>query len=140
LHIRLEGGSMSDRYEREVLLPAETSEVWEVVTGPGWLADEVALELKPGGEASFCSEGGERSGWIEEVSAPGGRNGRGHLTFWWATYGEPASRVELVLEPAGIGRSHLSIVETRPLDVLDVTGIPIDLPGGSAFGPCLVAA
>jgi hypothetical protein len=131
---------MSDRYEREVLLPAETSEVWEVVTGPGWLADEVALDLTPGGEASFCSEDGERSGWIEEVSAPDGVHEPGHLTFWWAASGEPASRVELVLEPAGTGRSQLSIVETRPLDVLDVTGIPIDLPGGSAFGPCLVAA
>jgi uncharacterized protein YndB with AHSA1/START domain len=131
---------MNDRCERDLLLPAPTSEVWEVVTGPDWLADEVALDLRPGGEASFCSQDGERSGWIEEVSPPEGANGPGRLTFWWSAPGESATRVELSLEPAGAERSHISIVETRPLEVLDVTGVPLNHPGGSIFGPSLIAA
>ena len=45
---------MPDQIERELLLPAPPEQVWEVITGPGWLADEVALELFPGGEARFA--------------------------------------------------------------------------------------
>jgi uncharacterized protein YndB with AHSA1/START domain len=131
---------MNDRCERDLLLTAQTSEVWEAVTGPDWLADEVTLDLSPGGDASFCSADGERSGWIEEVSRPEEPNGPGRLTFWWSAPGEPASRVELSLEPAGDGRSRISVVETRPLEILDVTGVPLDQPGGSILGPSLIAA
>ena len=72
---------MTDRIEREQLLPAPVSLLWELVTGPGWLADEVELELVPGGEARFSSQGCVKSGWVEEALAPasvddGGSRGR----------------------------------------------------------------
>jgi uncharacterized protein YndB with AHSA1/START domain len=126
---------MTDRVERELQLPASPEVVWEAVTGDGWLAEEVDLELHPGGGARFQTGEDAREGWVEEAQAPS------RLAFWWAVDGEPATRVELTIEPLQDGCS-LRVVETRPLDVLDVVGVP--LPGlgrqGRTFGPALVAA
>lgn len=124
---------MSDRIERELWLPATPEDVWEAVTGDGWLADRVSLDLVPGGDAHFDSEGRVRTGWVEDVSAPE------RLTFWWALDDEPASRVELRIDPHG-DETRLRIVETRPLEVLDLVGMPLPGVGGSTFGPALVAA
>jgi uncharacterized protein YndB with AHSA1/START domain len=121
---------MTDQIERELVLPAPPEQVWEVITGPGWLAEDVQLELVPGGEADF----GERTGWVEEADPPE------RLVFWWGDDGEPATRVELTLEPEGDDRTRLRVVESRPLEVLDVTGIPLPRGGSSSYGPAMVAA
>jgi uncharacterized protein YndB with AHSA1/START domain len=125
---------MSDRIERALTLRATPDEVWEAVTGDGWLADEVEMTLEPGGEASFASDDSVKTGWVEDVRAPE------RLTFWWATDGEPATRVELTLEPDGDDATTLKVVETRPLDVLDLAGMPVYGIGGPSYGPVLVAA
>jgi uncharacterized protein YndB with AHSA1/START domain len=127
---------MSERVQRELILPASPEEVWEAITGPCWLADEVHLELRPGGEARFKDGDGVRSGWIEGVRAPE------HLIFWWCDDEEdaPASRVELKLEPAPDGATRLRVVEARPLELLDLVGIPLPGSSGARFGPALVAA
>ena len=52
---------------------------------------------------------------------------------------EPASRVELKIEERDAG-SRLRVVETRPLEVLDLVGVPLPGAGGSTYGPALVAA
>ncbi len=131
---------MTDQIARELLLPAQPDQVWAVITGPGWLADEVELELVPGGEASFSSEGWTKTGWVEEVVPPGGDGeDEGLLTFWWGADGDPATRVELTLEPEGDGTTRLRVIESRPLEVLDVTGIPLPGAGGSNYGPAMVA-
>ena len=124
---------MSDRIERDVWLPATPEAVWEAVTGDGWLADRVHLDLNPGGDAEFESDGHVRTGWVEDVSAPE------RLSFWWAVNDEPASRVELRLQPRADG-TQLRIVETRPLDRLDLVGVPLPGTSGASFGPALVAA
>jgi uncharacterized protein YndB with AHSA1/START domain len=124
--------AMTERIERELWLPATPETVWEAVTGDGWLADRVALDLRPGGEAEFKSADGTRTGWVEDVSAPE------RLTFWWSHDDEPASRVELRIEPSG-EHTRLRILETRPLDVLDLVGVPLPGAGGGTFGPALVA-
>jgi uncharacterized protein YndB with AHSA1/START domain len=124
---------MSDRIERELLVDAAPGEVWEAVTRDGWLADEVELDLQPGGDARFRSADGVKSGWIEEISAPA------RLTFWWAVDGEPATRVELTLIPVS-EMTRLRVVETRPLELLDLVGLPLRRTGGRTFGPALVAA
>jgi uncharacterized protein YndB with AHSA1/START domain len=124
---------MSDRIERDVWLPATPEAVWEAVTGDGWLADRVDLDLNPGGDAEFESDGCVRTGWVEDVSAPE------RLSFWWAVDDEPASRVELKLQPQADG-TRLRIVETRPLDRLDLVGVPLPGTSGASFGPALVAA
>jgi uncharacterized protein YndB with AHSA1/START domain len=122
--------AMTDQIERELLLPAPPEQVWEVVTAPGFLADDVALDLEPGGDARF---GDERSGWVEEA-VPAER-----LTFWWSSDDEPASRVELRLEPEAEGYTRLRVIEARPLEVLDVTGIPLPGTGGAQRGPSMLA-
>ena len=124
---------MTDRIERELVLPASPEEVWDAVTGDGWLADQVELELAPGGDATFRSSDVDKSGWVEEASAPS------RLAFWWAVDGEPASRVELTLVPEE-ETTRLRVVETRPLELLDLVGLPLPRIGGPVFGPALVAA
>jgi uncharacterized protein YndB with AHSA1/START domain len=139
---------MTDRIERELELPASPGEVWQAVTDPAWLAlwlaDEVTLELTPGGEARFRIGDEVRSGWVEEISPPDTAAAEGHgtgwLAFWWAHDEEPASRVELALIPLERDRTLLRVVETRPLEILDLVGIPLPGLGGATYGPALVAA
>ena len=125
---------MADRIERTLSLPAPPETVWEVVTGDGWLADDVRLDLRPGGDAHFHSRRSSKSGWVEEAIAPS------RLAFWWAIDDEPATRVELILDPEEDGGTRLRVVESRPLDVLDLVGTPLRRVGGPSFGPALVAA
>jgi uncharacterized protein YndB with AHSA1/START domain len=133
---------MTDRIERELELPASPSEVWLALTDPawlaGWLADEVTLELVPGGEARFRIGDQVRSGWVEEIAPPD--DGGGRLAFWWAHDDEPATRVELALTPTNDGATRLRVVESRPLEILDLVGVPLPGVGGSRYGPALVAA
>ena len=135
---------MTDIIEREIELPAPVQTVWQAVTDPGclkeWLADEVLLDLCPGGEARFVSGDEVRTGWVEEISPPGDeRMGSGRLAFWWAVDDEPASRVCFTVAGRDDGGTVLRIVETRPLAVLDLVGIPLPGQGGARFGPALVA-
>ncbi len=124
---------MTERIERELWLPATPETVWEAVTSDGWLAESVSLDLRPGGDARFESGNWVRTGWVEDISAPE------RLSFWWALDDEPASRVELRI--ASLGEStRLRVVETRPLEVLDLVGVPLPGVSGARFGPALVAA
>ena len=137
---------MTDLIHRDLRLAATPAEVWAAVTDPSllasWLADAVRLELWPGGEAQFTIGDRVRAGWVEEVTAPSAdRNppGVGRLAFWWAEDDQPASRVELELTATSAG-TRLRVVETRPLQVLDLVGIPLPGTSGSNYGPALVAA
>ncbi len=134
---------MSELIEREVEFAAAPDAVWEALTDPdwlgAWLADAAELELRPGGEARFVLGDSVRTGWVEEVAAPGEEGRPGRLAFWWAQDGEPASRVELSVTPLDPG-TRLRVVETRPLELLDLVGVPLPGQGGRRFGPALVAA
>ena len=134
---------MSDLVQREVQLPASTSEVWAALTDPAWLAawfaDEAELDLRPGGEARFVTGDEVRTGWVEEITPPEGDGGAGRLAFWWSAGDEPASRVEFSLWPTDDG-ACLRVVETRPLQVLELVGTPLSGWGGRTYGPALVAA
>jgi uncharacterized protein YndB with AHSA1/START domain len=124
---------MAERIERELLIDAPAEDVWDAITGAGWLADEVTLDLVPGGDAEFRNRDDVKSGWVEDVRAPE------RLAFWWAADGEPATRVELTLSPAD-ELTRLRVVETRPLELLDLVGTPLPRVTGPTFGPALVAA
>ncbi len=124
---------MSDQIERELVIDASPEEVWDAVVSDGWLAEQVELEMVPGGEATFRSSEQEKGGWVEEAHAPE------RLVFWWASDDEPATRVELTLDPIGRG-TRLRVVETRPLEILDLVGIPLPGRGGAHHGPALLAA
>jgi uncharacterized protein YndB with AHSA1/START domain len=121
---------MTDRIERALELEAPVEEIWEAVTSDGFIADEVTLDLQPGGDARF----GEKRGWVEEALPPA------RLTFWWADGDEPASRVELTLDPLDGDRTRLRVIETRPLDRLDLVGVPLTRIGGASFGPALAVS
>ncbi len=125
---------MPDRIERELLIAASAEDVWDAITAPGWLADEVELVLSPGGDAAFRDgDGGVKTGWVEDVCAPE------RLAFWWAIDGEPATRVELTVTE-GEELTLVRVVETRPLELLDLVGMPLPGISGPTFGPALVAA
>jgi uncharacterized protein YndB with AHSA1/START domain len=139
---------MTDLIERELPLPGTPAQLWPALTDPewlgSWLADEVALELRPGGEARFRFGDEQREGWVEEVSppAPGSAPGTtGRLCFWWQAPDETASRVSLELI-AGRDGTTLRVIEARPLEVLDLVGMPMpgDTAGGARYGPALIAA
>lgn len=135
---------MTDKIEREMELPAPVKDVWRVLTDPeglsAWLADEVLLDLRSGGEANFVIGDEVRTGWVEEVSPPhpGGTEG-GRLAFWWALRDEPATRVCFELTDREDGSTLLRIIESRPLEMLDLVGIPLRGQSGPTFGPALVA-
>jgi uncharacterized protein YndB with AHSA1/START domain len=126
-----------EQIERELLLPARPTEVWNIVTRSGWLAPEVDLDLVPGGEARFSSEHWSKSGWVEEAVAP---SPSARLVFWWGPTGEPATRVELTLEPEGEDATLLRVVEARPLDLLDVVGVQLPGAGTASDGPVMLVA
>ena len=134
---------MTDTIQREIELPAPIETVWQAVTDPEtlseWLADEIELELWPGGDARFVSGDEVRTGWVEEISPPGS-DGTGRLAFWWAVDDEPASRVCFSVSRRGEDSTLLRIVEARPLEVLDLVGVPLPGVGGTRFGPALVGA
>jgi uncharacterized protein YndB with AHSA1/START domain len=130
---------MNDRVQRELWLDAPPATVWEAVTADGWLAAEVALELWPGGEAFFSDAGGQRTGWVEEATAPTADGAHGRLAFWWARDGEAASRVEITIDAERSG-TRVRVVEARPLELLDLVGLPLGGHGGRTYGPALVAA
>ncbi len=124
---------MDDRIERELVVDASPEEVWDAIVGDGWLADEVELDLRVGGDAIFRSGEQTKTGWVEDVLAPE------RLAFWWAVDGQPATRVELrVLTEQDATR--VRVVESRPLDVLDLVGTQLPDASGWTFGPALVAA
>jgi len=125
---------MLEQIERELVVDAPPEEVWDVVTSSGWLAAEVQFDLVPGGDASFTCEEWSKRGWVEEADAPT------RLTFWWAGDGEPATRVELTLDPEGEGHTRLRLVEARVLDMLDVVGIPLAGRSTSSHGPAMLVA
>jgi uncharacterized protein YndB with AHSA1/START domain len=127
-----------ERIDRDLVLPAQPEEVWEVITTDGWLAQRVDLELRPGGEARFTDPGTVRTGWVEEALAPEGEM-EGCLVFWWGPEGEPASRVALTLTPEGVLGTRLRVLETRPLEALDLVGVPLPGQGGVSHGPAMLA-
>jgi uncharacterized protein YndB with AHSA1/START domain len=139
---------MTERIDRELVLDVPIAALWLALTDDAWLtewlADDVELELRPGGEARFRLDGTERSGWIEEIMPPGppGPSGRGsaRLSFWWSQDDEPASRVEFELTAEDENRTRLRVTETRPLEALDLVGLRLPGVNGGTYGPVLVAA
>ena len=93
-----------DAVEREVNLPVELEEAWQLLTGPehlpGWLGAEVQLDPTPGQPGRVVDHDGTvRRLVVETVDA-----GRRIAWRWWSDVdpGE-VSRVEISLVPAEHG-------------------------------------
>jgi uncharacterized protein YndB with AHSA1/START domain len=96
------------RVERSTDLPLEQEEAWRVVTEPDelerWLAPEVELDLREGGEVVVRErDGDERHGTVVEVDPPS------RWVFTWDGDERP-STVEITLEPTGPG-TRVRVVE-----------------------------
>ena len=92
----------------EIFLPAPREDVWEALTEPDrledWFANEVDLDLRPGGGASFrWSNGEERHATVIEVEP------ERRLAFEWDDEGE----VEFTLGDDADG-TRLVVVESSP--------------------------
>jgi uncharacterized protein YndB with AHSA1/START domain len=93
---------------KEIVLPAPREEVWAALTEEDrledWFANDVELDLRPGGGASFrWSNGEERHAVVTEVDP------EERLAFAWEDEGE----VELTLADDEAG-TRLTVVETAP--------------------------
>ena len=93
---------------REMVFPVTREELWEALTDPerleDWFANEVDVDLRPGGAASFRWSNGESRRATVTAVAPGGAprvclGGRGR------------SRVHARRRPDG---TRLTVVETAP--------------------------
>ena len=94
--------------EREIVLPSPRQEVWEALTEPerleDWFANDVDLDLRPGGGARFrWSNGEERRAVVIEVEP------ERRLAFEW----EDEGLVEFTLADDD-GGTRLTVVETSP--------------------------
>ena len=97
---------------REITLPATPEEVWRSLEEPVWLGEDASIELEPDGEVQV----GDRTGFVEEVEE------ERRLVFWWAAPDEDSTRVDLSLEEDG-DVTHVRVVESRPLAMLDLFGV-----------------
>jgi uncharacterized protein YndB with AHSA1/START domain len=93
---------------KQIVLPSPREEVWEALTDPerleDWFANEVELDLREGGEATFrWGNGEERHAIITEIDP------ERRLSFEWDDDGE----VEFTLDDDADG-TRLTVVETVP--------------------------
>ena len=93
---------------KEIVLPAPREEVWAALTDPerlaDWFANEVDIDLRPGGGAHFrWGNGEERHATVTEVEP------EERLSFEWSDEGV----VEFTLEDDADG-TLLTVVETSP--------------------------
>ena len=94
---------------REIVLPAPREDVWEALTEPerlaDWFANDVDLDLRPGGGASFRWSNGEtRTATVTEVEP------ERRLAFEWDDEG---AQVAFTLDDDDEG-TRLTVVETSP--------------------------
>jgi uncharacterized protein YndB with AHSA1/START domain len=99
--------------KREIVLPSPREEVWEALTDPerleDWFANEVELDLREGGDATFrWSNGEERHAVITEVEP------LRRLGFEWDDCdSEDGGEVEFTLDD-DVDGTRLTVVETVP--------------------------
>jgi uncharacterized protein YndB with AHSA1/START domain len=99
---------MSMTIERDVELDASPDDVWDTVCRPEtWLADEGAVDIRPGGRGVLTDDGVVRRVVVETVD-----EGHRLVYRWWRDDERDASRVEITVLP-GRGPTRLVVRETR---------------------------
>ena len=93
---------------KEIVLPSPREEVWEALTDPerleDWFANEVELDLREGGDATFrWGNGEERHATVTEVDP------ERRLAFEWEEVGEVVDTHD-----DDVDGTRLSVVETVP--------------------------
>jgi uncharacterized protein YndB with AHSA1/START domain len=107
---------------RTVVLPVTREEAWEALTEPErlreWFANDVELDVRPGGEGMFRWDNGESRRAVVDEVAEGER-----LVLRW----EDDSRVELELDDAPAG-TRVLVRETSP-----DWGVALELEASAAW-------
>ena len=107
---------------RTVVLPVTRDEAWEALTEPErlreWFANDVELDVRPGGEGTFRWDNGESRRAVVDEVAEGER-----LVLHW----EDDSRVELELDDAPAG-TRVLVRETSP-----DWGVALELEASAAW-------
>jgi uncharacterized protein YndB with AHSA1/START domain len=107
---------------RTVVLPVTRDEAWEALTEPErlreWFANDVELDVRPGGEGLFRWDNGESRRAVVDEVAEGER-----LVLRW----EDDSRVELELDDAPAG-TRVLVRETSP-----DWGVALELEASAAW-------
>jgi uncharacterized protein YndB with AHSA1/START domain len=107
---------------RTVVLPVTRDEAWEALTEPErlreWFANDVELDVRPGGEGMFRWDNGESRRVVVDEVAEGER-----LVLRW----EDDSRVELELDDAPAG-TRVLVRETSP-----DWGVALELEASAAW-------
>lgn len=103
--------NLAQTVQRTIVLDASREEVWEALTDEDalseWLAPEVELEPREGGELRCRYEDGEeRHGEVELVEEAE------RLAFRWWREGAGQSRVELTVEAVADG-TRLTVIESQ---------------------------
>ena len=102
---------------RRMVLPDERGEVWRALTDPErlaeWFANEVELDLRPGGDGVFrWDDGTERRATVEEVEHDR------RFAFTWEEEGGDPTRVEITLVDTDEG-TEVTVVESPAGDALE---------------------
>jgi len=98
---------------KEIVLPATREDVWEALTEPerleDWFANEVEVDLQPGGDVSFrWSNGEERHATVTEVEP------QRRLAFEWdGGTDEERGEVEFTLDD-DVDGTRLVVIESSP--------------------------
>jgi uncharacterized protein YndB with AHSA1/START domain len=108
---------------REIVLPATRETVWELLTDAdhlaGWFANEVELDLRPGGDGVFrWANGEERHARVTAVDA------EHELQLEWAGADGIATTVTFALEDADEG-TRVTVVESAPESTLQASAEPV---------------
>ena len=104
---------MEHEVRREIVLPAPPDEVWDALTDPErlaeWFANDVDLDLRPGGEGVFRWDDGARRRAVVEIVEE-----RHRFSFdWFDDEDGPATSVDFTLEEVPDG-TRLTVVESAP--------------------------
>jgi uncharacterized protein YndB with AHSA1/START domain len=117
---------------REVTLPVDRETAWQALKEPGWLADEVELEIEVGAQGRLRFEGGE---WVratvEEVAE------QRRVVLRWAGQDGPETIVELVLDDVPEG-TRLAVLEL-PVAQLEAIGVLLEQGPRVIEGPRMLA-
>ncbi len=120
---------MDELVERELTVPEDIEDVWQLLAEPEWLGEDATIELHEAGDV----RAGERTGFVEEVDEPR------RLTFWWSAPDEESSRVELELEETDAGTT-IRVTESRPLAILDGRDLAVEFGLSGGAGPVASAS
>lgn len=102
-----------DEVERTIELPTNAAEAWRAVSEPEelevWFADEVRLDVRPGGRGRFgFVDDDDRDALVLEVEP-----GRALTFSWWPVGRSDRTIVTIVVEPRGDDASRVRVRETR---------------------------